>query len=241
MIRTEIKLKPYTLLKDKHIGESCFVVASGTSLHRLDISGIHNHVVICVNAGILLMNWEKGKPDKRYWISNDAFCRQWSYWKNVIEARANKIVRDSWRRYFRELKGFYVFSPRPTDENKVNPEDTGLCHCSSVPTAVDLALQMGCKKICLLGVDQYIRKYGRRYFWEHWPKRERPRFQKMMHSIFHQSKTFILNNKVYKQLKIFADYKKAVIYNCNLSSKIDIFEKLELNKLLDLANYENSV
>ena len=99
-----MNLKPYTLLKDKHVGEAAFVVGSGTSLNNLDISGIHNHVVICVNSSIVLMNWAKGKADKRYWISNDAFCRKWSYWKDVLDAKANRIVRDSWRKYFRELK-----------------------------------------------------------------------------------------------------------------------------------------
>lgn len=230
-----MELKPYTLLKDKHLGETAFVVASGTSLNDLDISGIHDHVVISLNASILLMNWSKGKPDKRYWISNDAFCRQWSYWKDVIEAKANKIVRDSWRRYFRELKGFYVFSPRPTDENDLNVEDEGLCHCSSAPSALDLALQMGCKKVFLLGVDHCIRsRSGRRYFWEYWDKKKRPRFQRTMHSKFHQIRIFTLNNKMYSQLKNFADYKNAVVYNCNSLSHIESFDKITLEEAFRL-------
>ena len=175
------------------------------------------------------MDWAKGKPDKRYWISNDAFCRRWSYWKDVLEAKANRIVRDSWRKYFRELNGFYVFSPRPTDENCLNIEDEGLCHCSSVPSALDLALQMGCKKVFLLGADHYIRgSMGKRYFWEHWEKKDRPKFQREMHSRHHQTRIFMLNDKMYKHLKKFADHKKAVVYNCSLSSRIDSFCKVSL-------------
>jgi len=236
MNKSTLHLKPYISLKDKHLGESAFIVGSGTSLNNLDISGIHKYVVISVNASILLMNWSKGKPDKRYWISNDAFCRQWSYWKDVMEAKANKIVRDSWRRYFRELSGFYVFSPRPTDENHLNVEDEGLCHCSSVPSALDLALQMGCKKIFLLGVDHYMRhRSGRRYFWDHWEKRDRPRFKKELHPKVHQMRIFVLNNKMYKQLDKFADYKNAVVYNCSLSSQIDSFRKIALEDALKIA------
>jgi hypothetical protein len=228
-----MNLKPYTLLKDKHVGETAFVLGSGTSLNNLDISGIHKHVVICVNSSILLMDWEKGKADKRYWISNDAFCRKWSYWKYVMEAKANRVVRDSWRKYFRELEGFYVFSPRPTDENSLNVEDEGLCHCSSVPSALDLALQMGCKKIFLLGADHYIRgAMGRRYFWEHWDRKKRPHFKGMIHSRHHQMRIFILNNKMYNHLDRFASYKKASVYNCSLSSQIDAFEKISLEDAL---------
>ena len=227
-------LQPYTILRDTNIGKSCFVLGAGTSLYDVDLSGIHKHVVICLNASILLVDWDKGEPTNRYWISNDAFCRQWSYWVNIRRAKAHKIVRDSWRSFFHELKGFYVFSPRPTRETIVNPEDTGLCYCSSVPSAIDLALQMGCKIVFLLGVDQYA-KGRNRYFWEYWDKDKQPVFRRAMHDIHHQSKVWGINDGVYSSLNKFADVKKAKIYNCSEHSKVDAFEKISLQEAYIIA------
>lgn len=227
-------LQPYTILRDSHIGESCFILGSGTSLYNVDLSGIHKHNVICVNASILLVDWDKGDPANRFWISNDAFCRQWSYWKNIIKSKSTKIVRDSWRSFFSELRGFYVFSPRPTKATIVEPNDTGLCYCSSVPSAMDLAIQMGCKNIFILGVDQYA-KGNLRYFWEYWDKNDRPVFKRSMHPISHQSKIWTMDQAVYANLNEFAKIKNAHIYNCSKHSKVKTFDKISLEEAYAIA------
>ena len=100
-------------------------------------------------------------------------------------------------------------------------------------SALDLALQMGCKKIFLLGADHYIRSH--RYFWEHWDRKKRPHFKGMIHSRHHQMRIFVLNNKMYTQLDKFADHKKAIVYNCSLSSQIDSFRKVSLEDALRIA------
>ena len=228
-------LRPYTDLVDTHINESAFILGSGTSLHDLDLSHIHNHVVITLNASILLVDWVKGDPNKRFWISNDAFCRKWSYWADIKKAKANKIVRNSWSHYFKELRGFYVFCPRRTRETKIDTEDTGLCYCSSVPSAVDLALQMGCKKVFLLGVDQYM-KGSKRYFWEYWERQKRPKFNGKMHAQSKQMRVFKINDGIYKSLNDFSVYKDAFIFNCNPKSKVSAFTKIPFHQSLSIAN-----
>lgn len=227
-------LQSYELLKDKHIGESCFILGSGTSLHGVDLSGINKYNVICVNASILLVDWNSGDPTNRFWISNDAFCRQWSYWKDIKKSKATKIVRDSWRSFFGELRGFYVFSPRPTRETVVNPNDTGLCYCSSIPSAIDLSLQIGCKKIFVLGVDQYS-KGKFRYFWEYWDKNDQPVFKRQMQTIDHQSKIWDMDKGVYSSLNNFAQIKNAHIYNCSQYSKVETFDKISLEEAYSIA------
>jgi hypothetical protein len=89
------------------------------------------------------MPWQTCTPDNLYWVSNDALVRWWDYWQKIKASKATRVVRDSWKKYEKELKDFYYFWPRPTSEGICNPDDEGLAYCSSVPTSIDLCVQMG--------------------------------------------------------------------------------------------------
>ncbi len=229
-------MKQYTELIGKHQGENAFVFGAGTSLVGLDITPTFDHVNICVNSAILLMSWETGSSDKRYWLSNDALVRKWSYWDIVRKCSANRIVRDSWLKYEDELEGFYVFSPSPTSEDIIDPGDTGLCYCSSVPSSIDLAIQMGAKNIYVMGLDQYT-IVDKRYFWQYWPRKKQPHHKNgvtLLAPLTQQRWTFGYDMKAYKALLGFAETKNVDIYNCNVNSRVSIFPKIEFSKALEM-------
>ena len=166
-------------------------------------------------------------------MSNDALCRHWTWWKDVRRGKGIKVVRKSWLKYKRELKRFLFFSPRPTSEGIINPDDIGLCYCSSVPSAIDFAIQAGCKKVFLLGVDHKAID-EKHHFWQFFPRYEQPRQLKPAQEGWSkQQEVFPLNIKAYKALKEFADYKKCKIYNCNPESKVDVFEKIKFGEIAD--------
>ena len=170
------KLLPsYEEFINKHEGETACVVGAGTSLFEADLDFIHNSVVFSVNSSILLMPWESGSSDKRYWVSNDAGVTKWTYWEKVMSSKCNKIIRNSWEKNYNgfDLTDFYKFCPRPTSEDIINENDIGLAYCSSVPSSVDLAIQMGCKRIFIFGADQYMVN-NKSHFWEYWPIKDRP-------------------------------------------------------------------
>ena len=183
-------------LRNKHRGKKCFVVGSGPSLFLDDknIEPIQKHIVISVNASILLMkNWRFSpfvlarakrngrkpptKADSRFWISNDVMCIWWDYfWHDVVHADCTRIVRTSWQgkqaRFWKY--GFRYFRPRRGGVNQsIDPEDGGLCWSSSVPTGIDLGLLMGCD-VYLLGVDHTFEE--KTHFWQYWPDNEQPKF-----------------------------------------------------------------
>lgn len=221
-------------LLGRHQGETAFVVGAGTSLYGLDLDPIHKHVVISVNSSILLMPWDQGEPDRRFWISNDALCRMWSWWPLVLNAKATKIVRNSWSKYFPELqhKGFLQFEPRRTEEGVVEDDDLGLCYCSSVPSGVDLAIKMGCKQIFLLGVDQYMNGSKSHYF-QYWPLSKQPRRTDRGMATYAQQKwTFGYNDKAYPALLGHANRLGVKIWNCNPKSKVESFEKIDYSDAL---------
>ena len=239
-------LESYLRLKGKHTGENAFIIGAGPSLYkeltnkRLD-NRINDHVVVAVNSSCIIMDWDQGSSYKRYWISNDALCRRWSYWEGLKKSKCIKVVRDSWERYYKEIPDFLQFSPRPTSEGVINPEDEGLCYCSSVPSAVDLCLQMGCKRVFVLGVDHSVLK-GKTHFWQFFDTKDRPfRFDRGMATLGEQNNAFRYNDLAYPALRGFADRLGAKVYNCNPNSRaIDVFDKIELEEALRMASEDGT-
>jgi hypothetical protein len=240
--RTPRAIKSYTDLSDfadTNQGAKCFVCGAGPSLAFVDLSGIHDHVVISVNSSILRMPWDKeGDISRRFWITNDTLCMRWDYfWKTVIRSHCNKIVRTSWRRHDDKLKhhGFRYFAPRETEKSPLSDADGGLCFVSSVPTAIDLALLMGCKQIYLLGVDHRM-VHGNSHFWQFWPKNKWPQRSDKTRNFrpeqSHQIAKFEENLQVFESLKELAARKGSEIHNCSSRTTIDVFEFMTLEKAL---------
>ena len=227
-------LTDYTILRGKHPGETAFILGSGTSILGLDLAPIYKHVVMTVNAGILLVDWQEGSSDRRFWLSNDALCRFWDWWPSVRSAKATKIIRTSWGPYRAEVPDFLQFHRRPTPEHIINPNDTGLAYCSSIPSSLDLALQMGCKKIFLLGVDHY-QKDNCSHFWQLWDKPKPKRIDgKRVSPWNNQMWTFGYNDRAYGALKGFADHLGAEVYNCNPLSRVKAFPKISFEEALKI-------
>jgi len=232
-------MNTYTQLIDKHKGENAFVLGAGCSLYFNTkeplFSKLHEYgIVIAVNSAVL--------ADKKfdYWVSNDSLCRRWSWWKNVKKGKGIKVVRNSWLEFKKDLDGFLYFKPRPTSEDIINSEDVGLCYCSSVPSSIDLAIQMGCKKIFILGLD-HTDHSGKDHFWQLWPSNLRPSAHPPAQGPWHQqSSLFPIHLKAYKALKKFAKEKNVEIYNCNPKSKVEVFKKIEFKNMKKL-NKENKM
>lgn len=220
------ELTHYTVFKNKYYNQSCFIVGAGTSLNSIDLSSIHSQIVISINSSILLMPWHDGDSNSRFWISNDSLVRYWTYWDDVKKSISNKIVRDSWQKYFCEIPDFYQFTARSTEQTKFCLHDDQLTGASSIPSAVDFALQIGCKRIFILGLDQYFVD-NKTHFFDYWEPSKQPKFSlgKLPHSVV--KACYDLNNKVFLYLADFAQKLDAKIYNCNMRSRVDTFQKID--------------
>ena len=241
--RQKLELKPYTTLRNTLDGSSIFILGSGTSLYDYykdgSLSSVFKYPVITINASIMLTDWESGPKTGRYWISNDALCRRWSYWIKVLKSQLHGIIRDSWSRYFREVRDFYVFTARNKLNGEIQEDEDGLVGCSSVPSALDLAIQMGCNNVFLLGVDHYF-KSGKRYFWEYLTKGDQPAHKRLqMHPERHQKQIFKQNDTAYDNLNKVAQKRNMGVYNCNLHSNVDIFKKINLSESFDIIGQQH--
>ncbi len=233
-------LKPYydlSHLKGAHEGRTCIVLGAGPSVAFLNLKNVDNHVVISVNSSILLLDWDKGDPADRYWISNDVLCMQWDYfWKNVVKSKCNKIVRTSWKEHSNKLMkyDFRFFGPRDSEKSPLTNDGDKLCSVSSIPTAIDLAILTGCKDIYVLGADHRM-MHGNSHFWQFWPKARWPqrttKGKNYRPEQSHQIRKFQENFLTYESLQELADREDANIYNGSHSSTIEVFQKVPLSEV----------
>ena len=226
-------MNSYIQLINNHENENAFIFGAGPSLwhnmHEPFFKEISKYgITIAVNSAVLAV------PNFDYWISNDSLCRRWSWWKDVKNGEGIKVVRNSWKKYKEELDDFLFFNPRPTSEDIIHPGHIGLAYCSSVPSSIDLAIQMGCKKIFLFGVDQNAQR-GKHHFWQYMDKQPvaRPSAQGPWEQ---QKKVFDLNIKAYDALLVFANYKKAKIYNVSWISVVNYWSKVKNFKRIEMCD-----
>jgi hypothetical protein len=220
--------------KYKNLNKDAYVIGCGPSLYSIYKdkelwNKINNekNIICSVNSSIILFDWSKENNDK-YWISNDSLCRRWDWWLKVKRSECIKIVRNSWEKYKNELDNFLFFEPRKTSEDIVNIEEKFLVYCCSIGSAIDLMIQLGCKNIFILGLDHNTID-NKHHFWQFFPKEKQPKAIIPAQGSWKQQKSvFPIHLKAYKALQKFADYKNCKIFNCNLDSRVDIFEKKNL-------------
>lgn len=223
-----------------HEGKKCFVCGAGTSLFGKDLSGIHAYPVVSVNSSALLMPWdEPGDPLMRFWVSTDILCMQWDYfWGKVARFDCTRLVRNSWSRSSKELKGLHMnyYAPRKSIQTP-NWKDDGLLAGSSILTAIDLSLLMGCKQVILLGVDHKMIN-GNSHFWQNWPVVDRPKkagkpdtFEPCQRQ---QGRVFKSNMRSFDVLNKYSLTLGAKIYNASEISTVFAFDKISLEDALQL-------
>jgi hypothetical protein len=228
----------------------CVITGAGPSLFNYDISEYYSCHFISVNSSILKYNWQAEGSDNylRAWVSNDSLCRKWSYYEKVLSDKCEKIVRDSWIKYEKELINFLYFSPRKTKEDIILADDDGLAYNSSVPTSIDLAIKLGFKTIYLLGIDHKSIK-NKTHFWQFLPISEQPK-EKIINndkSIFIpparimqpenlQKNAWNTNIKVFESLNNLAKLKNVNIYTVENFGDSLPFVNLKFNNS-GLSNY----
>lgn len=187
------------------------------------------------------MPWEiPGDPLSRFWVSTDYLCSQWSYFHScVMKYDCTRIVRNSWAKSSEEIgksNQFSFFVPRK-HHDIADPNEDALFGGSSILSAIDFALKLGCKQVYLLGVD-HRNLHGNSHFWQFWPKKYRPKRESKSGDYQpcqrQQKRVFGSNMKVFAVLEKYSKKIGARIYNCSSLSDITVFEKITLSQALEV-------
>lgn len=162
-------------IQNKHKDKTCFVVASGPSLHFQDLYFLKDHITIAVNAGIAKI------PFANYFLSDDHDVQNWSYWRDVLPNIGSILLlyQDKpWRPFSKELLDRTIWFKHKTWHdtvvNRYHKDGLVLTKESEKPiigarnsaaSAVHFAYIMGCKTIILLGCDCCFVD-NKKYFWQ---------------------------------------------------------------------------
>jgi hypothetical protein len=159
-------------LKDRHLGQRCFMVGNGPSILTQDLTLLRNEVVFCFNNFILHEQLHEIAPDylcalDPAWLEPDLRQR----WFHLHEERGTSAVtklfnvaarrRDRKLDLFRRHEVYYAYGgsevvPRMWELNRFPTDLTRPLAAYGIvftDLALPAALYMGCKQIVMLGFD----------------------------------------------------------------------------------------
>lgn len=210
--------------KNKNICERCFIIGTGPSLSKEDYKKLNGEITIGVNALCLWFNelkpstyffvsdnkaYEKLKNNipKGAFISEKCLCKDFVNYNIFPISRYNDFF--SWdRKYSRD------FSVMSFDANTV------------IVHAIQFAIFTGIREIYLLGVDCNYQG-------------------KQIYSIDHGVRRYSYAERIEADRKMivdligikkFAEKNHVKIFNASKNSKLEVFEKVNLDKLFFLVN-----
>ncbi len=258
--RPSLSLRTNVLLRDKHKGERCFILATGPSIKDQDLSGLEGELCIAVSHFFLHKSIDKISP--RYHVLAP-------YHPPFTFEELKKVFSGFEQSYSDEVT--YVFGHRPyefsiynflqkypeyakeksyfIDYSKSNPlvEDNYMLPSTwdlekspfeirtVIYSAIQLATYMGCKEICLLGCDHdYL--YDTKRVTNHHFYPEKEGVSDMEHlSSFSTERWFEEYYFRWKQYRLMGEYLRSIgceIYNSTEGGMLDVFPRRPLGKVL---------
>lgn len=147
---------PWTRLRGIHRGETAFILGNGPSICREDLSRLQGHVSIGMNASTQLESVH-GFVQTYYTVSDRRFLmhpdkRRWG--TSDLSAGTLRVLRADLRPDDDACTQQTLYTPHIRRDGWSRDLGIGFYYgCTTTMLAVQLAAHLGCKRICLLGVD----------------------------------------------------------------------------------------
>ncbi|QGQ48267.1 6-hydroxymethylpterin diphosphokinase MptE-like protein [Metabacillus sediminilitoris] len=213
-------------IKDIHSGERCFIIGTGPSLTKEDIYKLKSEYTFGTNALCLLFNELKWKTN--YFVISD---------KKAYKKLVNNLPKDDTNNIFisspksKDVKDGHTYVPinpvnnyLTTNKYKKFSDNIHVC-CYDANTvvfnALQIAIYMGFKEIYLIGVDcNYSDDAKKRYLVDH--QINNPYYKSAGRSMIED----------FKVAKKYADKFGIKIYNATRGGMLEVFERVNLDKVL---------
>lgn len=247
------KLKSNETLKDRHRGERCFIVATGPSLKKMDLTGLENEAIFGVNQGIYFLR-ERNLTPRYYAIIDELFQKPdyESFFQELVPALQDDDVtlvtslelQDTLKKrgLTCEMHGvrqmlistYWDNSGMPVSVDMTKPMPGFL---SVVHFAIASALYMGFKDIYLLGCDM-------NYFLEPDANYERcyktdaePFGQQTVTSLFDMDQVELMDwvakeFRAFRHLGEIATSRGQRISYCGKDGTLNVYPRLDLKQVL---------
>lgn len=222
-------------MKNTHVGERCFIVATGPSLTFEDLDKLANAGVFCfgMNTCVLALNKTKWVPDLLgvedeyvYEKIEEALLKE-----SKGRLKDKILISHNVEQYFKSAKNFKVFPQNILDHkydlNKYgtikfsdNCYETVYDAWSILFSMCQFAIYMGFKEIYFLGTDCTYNK-NKNHFIDHGVV---------------DSHAFLAGDRLiycHKKFKDFADSKKVKVYNCTRGGMLEVYPRKTLEEVLN--------
>ena len=234
LLKSNPQYKNQTLEKFRniHLGQRCFIVATGPSLTMKDLDTIkkHSEISIGMNKIYLAFALSEWRPD--YYVMGDAACMKEA--KKEIKSLSvkNVFVADRKSEFWEEEipANIYKFHNCFCSMNKEiveysNDITLGIFNGGTVTyMCIQLATYLGCREIILLGVDfNFSENYNdaqNHFIDTYYTPNSKQGF-------FWKDESL----KAYKTAKIYAENHGIKIYNATRGGKLEVFERVNFDDL----------
>ncbi|WP_052169727.1 6-hydroxymethylpterin diphosphokinase MptE-like protein [Pseudobutyrivibrio ruminis] len=211
-------------LKDTHLGETCFVVATGPSLLTDDLLKLKANGVYSFGVNrIFNIDAEYWKPNCYVFIDKKGIedysneIENYQIETKCLNADTKNIFKDDGCNYFMHVAVHDHYDLQNAFSENVESVVYG--GGTVVYAAIQIAVYMGFKKIYLLGVDcNYEKNSNDNYFF----KTEKPDI------LNHDVRRMFDNFEIAKK---YADEKDIKIYNATRGGMLEVFERVDFDTL----------
>lgn len=151
-------LKKNKLLKNRHLGERCYIVGNGPSLAKVDLAQLAGKHVITVNLSINTATFDVLDPDYHIILDRARLAdAKGNIAKSISKKRRTNFIlhRAAYDVFENKEKIFYGYATRMLTSENLKSDMTGntSTFLNVLPYAVLCAIYMGFKEIILLGND----------------------------------------------------------------------------------------
>lgn len=227
-IYTNSPYEKLKLLKDKHRGERCFIVATGPSLTIEDLERLENEITFSMNSICLAFNETDWRPT--YYGIQD--IKVFTSLKDNIEniSVEYKFIGDNIATRIKRTSDHYVFPLNMLNHryshkkyhSKFSDDAFAVVYSgySITYSLIQIAVYMGFEEIYLLGADCNYSSDMNHHFKEY--GHVDPSFSEAHDQMV----------AAYKVAKQYSDRNNVKIYNATRGGMLEVFERVELEEVL---------
>ena len=228
----EYRNENLTKFHNKHIGEKCFIVATGPSLQMDDLEMIRKSGIRSISMNRIYLAFEKTKWRPDYYLCGDEHAIRESAEIITKMPVKYKFIGDSYPQFWNGAKEKNIFKlhfhwAETLDGDTRFSEDISYgVYCSETVTyaCIQTAVYLGFREIYLLGVDfNFSSNYSdpANHFIENYYKPNEKT------NTFRQKDSYM----AYRTAKKFAEPRGIKIYNATRGGKLDVFERVEFDSI----------
>lgn len=224
-----VKVERIKDFKNKHIGDRCFIIATGPSLTIADLEKLRGEITIGMNSISKIGEKTDWRPTY-YGIQDMAVCKRLKKYIEQLDDKITIFISDDLHKKQKILKRNIVEMPIYGKDHLINPNADNIefsndCYdviydgYTITYSLLQLAVYMGFKEIYLIGADCSYAKQGPQHFIE----------TGVVDPNAHIAGERML--RAYSVAKEYADQNGIKIYNATRGGYLEVFERISMDDI----------